>query len=123
MDKGVEGHIVQGKSVNVMGNRLGEPLHLVKGVFKRKNGTLMPYFITVLIDGSGFMVNFGTGEFPAVLFKTEDMNREAERVFDLEIEKRRGTSADFDAKYQYYQQKKAQEVLGRMFENRRRKNV
>jgi hypothetical protein len=104
--EGIHGKLVEGKVIQIGADKFGNPMFTSKGMFKRKNGRPIPFVHLILSDGSGILVKFGKLNV-GILIKTEDINREAERILDKEVDLRRTTNSDFDSKVRYAQEKKA----------------
>jgi len=119
--EGIHGKLIEGKTLEVCGDSMGMPLPIFKGMFLNKNGKLVDFQHLALKDGSGYLVVFGN--LPAILIRTDDMNREAARILDDEIDMRRKGSAEFDAKYKYYQSRMAQDAVKELKEERKEQGL
>jgi hypothetical protein len=95
---GVKGKMVEGKTVAVAADRRGMPITLVTGTYYRKGGKSVPFTILVLKDGSGIIMQMGP--MPGILFKTNDLCKESERILDEALDLRRSTDPEFERKLQ-----------------------
>lgn len=105
---GVRGKMVEGKTLAFCADANGNVMPICKGVLNHK-GKAHPFVHLALSDGSGIVVVIG--QMPGVLFKTRDMNDEAVRVLDEQIDLRRATDSQFDSNMSYLEQKRTRALL------------